>query len=71
VTGVQTCALPISDNDFTDRAYADGVVIDAKEIVIEHMHPAFGLAEVDATYARSNDPAIYAAGLETYNRLKP
>ena len=59
-----------SDNHFTDRAYADGVVIDAKEIVIEHMHPAFGKGEVDETYARSNDPANYEAGLATYERLK-
>ena len=36
-----------SDNHFTDRAYADGVVIDAKDIVIEHLHPAFGKGEVD------------------------
>jgi hypothetical protein len=59
-----------SDNHFTDRAYADGVVIDAKDIVIEHMHPAFGKGEVDETYARSNDPANYEAGLATYNQLK-
>ena len=59
-----------SDNHFTDRAYADGVVIDAKDIVIEHLHPAFGKAEVDETYARSNDPANYEAGLATYERLK-
>jgi len=60
-----------SDNHFTDRAYADGVVIEAKEIVIEHMHPAFGLAEMDETYARSNAPANYEAGLATYEKLKP
>ena len=59
-----------SDNHFTDRAYADGVVIDAKDIVIEHLHPAFGKGEVDETYARSNDPANYEAGLATYERLK-
>jgi hypothetical protein len=60
-----------SDNHFTDRAYADGVVIEAKDIIIEHMHPAFGLAEMDDTYARSNAPANYAAGLATYEKLKP
>jgi len=60
-----------SDNHFTDRAYADGVVIEAKEIVIEHLHPAFGLAEMDETYARSNAPANYEAGLATYEKLKP
>jgi hypothetical protein len=60
-----------SDNHFTDRAYADGVVIEAKDIVIEHMHPAFGLAEMDETYARSNAPANYEAGLATYEKLNP
>ena len=59
-----------SDNHFTDRAYADGVVIDAKDIVIEHLHPAFGKGEVDETYARSNAPENYEAGLATYERLK-
>jgi len=59
-----------SDNHFTDHAYADGVVIEAKDIVIEHLHPAFGKAEVDETYARSNAPANYEAGLATYERLK-
>lgn len=60
-----------SDNLFTDRAYADGVVIDAPEIVIEHLHPAFGKAEMDETYARSNAPENYEAGLATYEQLKP
>ena len=59
-----------SDNHFTDCAYADGVVIEAKDIMIEHLHPAFGKAEVDETYARSNDPANYEAGLATYEKLK-
>jgi len=58
-----------SDNHFTDRAYADGVVIES-DIMIEHMHPAFGLAEMDETYARSNAPANYEAGLATYEKLK-
>lgn len=60
-----------SDNLFTDRAYADGVVIDAPDIVIEHLHPAFGKAEMDETYARSNAPENYEAGLATYEQLKP
>lgn len=60
-----------SDNHFTDRAYADGVVIEAKEIVIEHLHPAFCKGDVDETYARSNAPANYEAGLATYEKLKP
>jgi hypothetical protein len=35
------------------------------------MHPGFGLAEMDETYARSNAPANYEAGLATYEKLKP
>ena len=58
-----------SDNYFTNRAYADGVVIKAKEIVIEHMHPAFDKAEMDETYARSNDPANYEIGIAILARL--
>jgi hypothetical protein len=60
-----------SDNHFTDRAYADGVVIEAKDIVIEHLHPAFDKGEMDETYARSNAPANYESGLATYEKLKP
>jgi len=60
-----------SDNHFTDRAYADGVVIEAKDIVIEHLHPAFDKGEMDETYARSNDPVNYESGLVTYEKLKP
>ena len=58
-----------SDNHFTDRAYTDGVVIDAKHIVIEHLHPAFGKAEMDETYARSNSALSYEYGSKTFRRL--
>lgn len=30
-----------SDNEFTKRAYDDGVVLEAKEIVFDHTHPIF------------------------------
>lgn len=59
-----------SDNHFTDRAYADGVVIDAKDIVIEHLHPAFGKADMDETYARSNSTQNYDRGSKTFERMK-
>jgi hypothetical protein len=58
-----------SDNHFTDRAYADGVVIEAKDIVIEHLHPAFDKGEMDETYARSNAPANYEIGKNILARL--
>ena len=59
-----------SDNWFTECAHLDDVVIDARDrITFEHLHPAFGKAEMDATYARSNDAQNYARGAKTFERL--
>jgi glycosyltransferase involved in cell wall biosynthesis len=58
-----------SDNEFSVRAFADGVVIDARDrITFTHLHPAFGNAANDATYAHTNAPDRYARGLETFKR---
>jgi hypothetical protein len=59
-----------SDNWFSRQAFADGVVIDARDrITFEHAHPAFGKAEMDDTYARSNDSYHYTTGEGIYRRL--
>jgi glycosyltransferase involved in cell wall biosynthesis len=58
-----------SDNYFTDKAYADGVIIEARDIIFEHLHPVFGKAEWDETYARSNSDTNYQNGKATYERL--
>jgi glycosyltransferase involved in cell wall biosynthesis len=58
-----------SDNYFTDKAYADGVIIEARDIVFEHLHPIFGKAEWDETYARSNSDKNFANGKATYEKL--
>ena len=59
-----------SDNWFSRQAFADGVVIDARDqITFEHVHPAFGKAEMDETYARSNDSYHYTTGEGIYRRL--
>ena len=58
-----------SDNWFSHCAFRDGVVIDARDVVFEHLHPAFGKAEMDATYARSNDSVNYKAGDRHLQRL--
>jgi hypothetical protein len=61
-----------SDNEFSVRAFADGVVIDARDrITFTHLHPAFGNAANDATYAHTNAPERYARGLETFKRRNP
>lgn len=61
-----------SDNEFSHRAWRDGVVIDArKEIVFEHMHPAFGKAAMDETYAHNNKRERYERGEATFRRRNP
>jgi predicted O-methyltransferase YrrM len=60
-----------SDDWFSRCAFRDGVVIDARDrIVFEHIHPAFGKAELDETYARSNNSAHYARGKAALDRLQ-
>lgn len=60
-----------SDNYFTDCAIRDRVIIESeKAITFRHIHPAFGLAELDETYARSNAAERYEQGFEIYQRLK-
>ena len=51
-----------ADNDMTEQARADGVVVSAREIVFEHRHPLFGKAEMDAVYAAQNRPKAYEIG---------
>jgi SAM-dependent methyltransferase len=59
-----------SDNHFSQQAFKDGVVIEARDrITFEHMHPAFGKSEMDATYARSNDTFHYKSGEGIMRRL--
>ena len=60
-----------SDNWFSERAWADGVVIDARNrITFQHIHPASGKTDWDETYARSNDRQHYERGAATLGRLQ-
>jgi len=60
-----------SDNWFSEQAFLDGVVIDARDrITFEHIHPAFGKAEIDETYARSNQGYHYQTGEGIIKRLR-
>ena len=59
-----------SDNWFSKWAFDDGVVIDARDsIVFEHLHPVFGKAPMDETYARSNADYRYRTGKGIFDRL--
>ena len=60
-----------SDNWFSECAFRDGVVVDYRdEITFEHLHPAFGKAEMDATYQRGNSEVAYRTGKIHYDRLR-
>ena len=61
-----------SDNEFTHRAYRDGIVIDArKSLKFEHLHPAFGKGKMDETYAHNNSEERYKAGKALFNERNP
>lgn len=60
-----------SDNEFTHRAYRDGVVIDARNLTFHHNHPAFGKGAMDDTYRRQNAPEKYQRGEATFRRRNP
>jgi glycosyltransferase involved in cell wall biosynthesis len=62
-----------SDNEFSHRAWRDGVVIDARERVkFRHIHPYFDKSvPMDATYGASNAAERYADGKATFERRNP
>jgi tetratricopeptide (TPR) repeat protein len=58
-----------SDTWFTHCAKRDGVLIDAKELVFKHEHPAFGVGKMDETYSKQNSAIAYAHGKKVYDKL--
>lgn len=60
-----------SDNEFTVRAYENGVVIRRPDIVFQHQHPFFGIGKLDETYAAQNDVRRYEEGMAIFNRRNP
>lgn len=62
-----------SDDEFTFRAFSDGVVIRAKHIVFKHDHPFFktGKLDADKTYAESNSPDRYDEGFKLFSKRNP
>lgn len=58
------------DNWFTEQAYARRAVIEAKDVVFEHNHPAFGTAKMDRTYADSNHQSRYEEGFNILEDLR-
>jgi hypothetical protein len=58
-----------SDNWFTREAYRRGAVIEARDLVFHHNHPAFGKAPMDQTYTIQNAPERYEEGKRIYDEL--
>jgi hypothetical protein len=59
-----------ADNEFTDKAYRDGVVIDARDLKFNHRHPAYGTRAQDALGERHQAKWAYDLGREVYERRK-
>lgn len=57
-----------ADMEFSDHARRDGIVIDARHIIIEHRHYTFGRAPVDSAYLWQNRPEAYRLGDAVYAR---
>jgi len=51
-----------ADDDFSEMARRDGVVIDARHLVFEHKHYIWGTAPFDSIYQRQNAPERYERG---------
>lgn len=58
-----------ADTHMTHEEYRDGVVIEARDFVIEHMHPMFGKAEDDETYKITNSVERYEEGKRIFDEL--
>jgi hypothetical protein len=52
----------VSDDDFTEHAYQDGLVIEMRHLVFEHRHPCFGKAQYDDVYRHQNRPEALQLG---------
>lgn len=61
-----------SDNEFSKRAFADRIVIDArKTLLFTHHHPSFGKGKMDSTYAHNNASDRYKAGEALFKERNP
>lgn len=61
-----------SDDEFSFRAFEDGVIRDARDVVFTHCHPNYDSSvEMDETYQRQNDNAKYAEAKKIFLERNP
>jgi hypothetical protein len=59
------------DNDFTEEAKRDGVIVNARHLKFTHEHPAYGTAANDATYQHQHRGEAWERGKEVFKRRWP
>lgn len=59
-----------SDNEFTDRAYEDDCVIEARDIIFRHENPLFTGGQPDDLIRHHNKPEFYEKGKAIYEKRK-
>jgi hypothetical protein len=59
-----------ADNEVTDVARRDGVVVDAKHLFFEHKHPLYGHGEMDEVHKHQHRSEAFAVGEEIYMRRR-
>ena len=61
-----------SDDEFSFRAFEDGVTVNARDVVLTHEHPNYDKSvAVDETYARQNDESRYAEAKKIFLDRNP
>lgn len=60
----------LADNEFTDVAFRDKVVINARRLCFPHIHPSYGLRPDDEFDRRHQSPEAFRIGREVYARRK-
>lgn len=58
------------DNEYTEHARLDNVVIDARSLRFEHLHPHQGHGKWDAVYESGNTQDSWNQGVALFNRRK-
>jgi len=59
-----------SDNEFTERAYAEQVVVEARQIQFKHDNPMFTGGQPDEQLKNHNKPEFYEKGKAIYEKRK-
>jgi hypothetical protein len=61
-----------SDDEFSFRAYEDGVTVDARDVILTHEHPNYDSSiPEDETYRRQNDDARYKEARQLFLQRNP